>query len=242
MIISCASLCAHDIIPPVSFGQMRAFDASPVCPSAPQLPGIAQDFLFFRRIFHHADGARLFIALPGLPLQRYHPFPAVVIVKQGSVKACGVKIHRLAPGSLDVFGSDEVIIHIKVSGIHGIHHAVHHIKQVLLLTIGQTGRPDSFRGGKPSQIRRVLSLQYMGQKLPIFQIPGMVHRNSRKPFKGGYRNIIIFSLSADAGVRVKSRQYGVLNHVSLPPLISSHPSQTGKSCCLFHKPCRPADP
>jgi hypothetical protein len=58
----------------------------------------------------------------------------------------------------------------------------------------------------------------MSIQLPVFHIPGMKDRYSRKPLKTGNSNIVIVSLSADAGICVKAGKNRVFqNHILNPP-------------------------
>ena len=136
VIIPGTSLRAHQIIPSVLLCEMRSLDAATVRASPPDALRVPDDLLLFWRILHHADRARLLIARTRLPVQGNNIFPSVVIMQDRSVKARRVQIHRLAPRSADILRRDQKIINVKVARIHGIHYAVHHIKQILRLAIG----------------------------------------------------------------------------------------------------------
>ena len=128
VVVARAALRAHDVIVFPPLRQMGRLDAAPIRAPAPDPFHMAHDLLFFGVVFHHADLARLLIAFPGLPLQRYHIFSPIVIVEQGRIEACGIQIHRSAPRSPDILRRDQKIVHVEIPGVHGIHHAVYHIK------------------------------------------------------------------------------------------------------------------
>ena len=123
-----------------------------------------------------------------------------------------MQIDRFAPRSADVFCRNHIIVHIKVSCVHGIHHSIYDIEQILLLAISQARCPDSLCWRKLFQIDFFVICQYMCVQFPVLHILGMVNRDSRHPFKCWYCYIIIVPFSANARVRVKSFENRVMNH------------------------------
>ena len=171
MIISGSALSTHDIIPSVMFGKMRRLDTPPVRTASPDALRISNDLLFFRRVLHKADHARLLVSVSCLPFKGYEPFAPGVIMEHRSIESRRVEIHRFTPWTFDIFRSDHIVINIKISCIHGIHDPVHKIKQTVRLTVGQTGRPNSFGRRKSFQIHLFIVRQDMREQLPVFQVP-----------------------------------------------------------------------
>ena len=128
VVIARAALGAHDVVILASLGQVRGFDTAAICSAAPHPFGVTHNLLLYGIVLHHANGAGLLIAQAGLPLQRNNIFLSVVVMEDGSVKAGGVQIHRLTPRASDILGCDEKVVHIKVAGIHGVHHTIDHIE------------------------------------------------------------------------------------------------------------------
>ena len=153
---------------------MGRLDAAPVRPALPDTLRITDDLLFFRVVFRQTDHAGLLIPGSCLPVQRHHIFPPVPVVKQRSVKPCGMQIDRLAPGPPQIFCRDQVVIHVKIPCIHGIHHTIHHIKQIFLFTVGQAGCPDSLCRREPPKVNAVPLRKHMAVKFPVLQISRMV--------------------------------------------------------------------
>ena len=204
MIISGPALGTHNIIISVSFGQMRCLNAATIRSTLPDPFRISDDLLFLRIILGNCDHARLLITFSCLPVQRYNVFTSVIIMKDRSVKTGGMQVYRLTPWSLDILCRDQKIVHIKITGIHRIHYTIDHIKHILCLAVGQTWCPDPFRRRKLFEIRIAVICQHMGIKLPVFHIARMIDRNSRKPLKGRYGNVVIIPFPADTRIRIKT--------------------------------------
>ncbi len=204
MVISCTTLGTHDIIIAISLRQMGCLDTATIGSAFPDAFGIADNFFLRRIIFHHADGTGLFVSLTSLPFQRNNILSAIVIVENRGVKTGRVQIHRFAPRTTDILCCNEKIVHIKIPCIHGIHHAIDHIKQIFFFTVGQTGCPDAFCRGQLFQIYLCIICQHMGIQLPVFHVLGVINGNTGKPFKGRDCQIVIIALAANARVGVET--------------------------------------
>ncbi|GFI69717.1 hypothetical protein IMSAG249_01542 [Lachnospiraceae bacterium] len=170
VVVARSTFCTHNIIKLSSFGQMGGLNAPPVRTALPHPFRITYDLLFLCGILHHTDCPRLFIPFPGLPFQRDHVLFPVIIMKNGCIKPGRMKIHGTAPGAFDVLCRNQVIIHIKIPCVHGIHDPVYHIKQIFLPAVCQTRRPDSLCTWKLFQIHFLIVGQHMGIQFPVFQI------------------------------------------------------------------------
>ena len=220
MIITGAALCAHNIVIIPTLCQMRRFYTSSVRASSPESFWHTHNSFFLRIILYDIDRPGFFISCPCFPVKGHDIFFSVIVMEHRGVKPGGMKINRLTPGTFGVLCGNKIIIHIKISCIHGIHNTVYHIKKLICLTVGQARRPDTLCAWKLSEIRLPVILKRMGIKFPAFHISGMVNGNSRKPFKRRYCNIKIISFSADARICMKSRKNRILNHF-LPPVYLS---------------------
>ena len=212
VVITGSALGAHDIVVTVPLGQMRCLDAASVRTAFPDAFRIADDLFLLRVIFHHADRTGLFIAGTGFPVQGNDVLSAVIIVENGGIKTGGMQIYRLAPRTFDVLGSDKEVVHVKVSGIHGVHHAIDYIELVFLFAVGQTRRPDAFGRGQLFQVNLFVIGQHVGVQFPVLHILGMVDGNAGKPFKSGNCHVIIIALAADARIRIKTRENRIFKH------------------------------
>ena len=212
VVITGAALCAHDVIILAAFRQMRSFDTSTVGAAAPEAFRHSNDFFRFRIILDNADRAWFFVLGSRLPLQCYNVFLSIIIMKHGCVEAGGVQVNRLAPRTFWIFCGDDVIIYIEVSCIHGIHDAVHHIEEILRLTVGQARSPDSFCTRQFFQVRIVCVLQGVGIQFPVFHIFRMVDRDTWEPFERRNSEIKVVPFPADTRICVKAGKNRVLNH------------------------------
>ena len=149
-----------------------------------------------------------------------------------------MKVNRLAPRSADIFCTDQEIIHIKISGVHGIHHSIDNVEHILFLAVGQAGRPDSFCTWKFLEIYFFIVCNYVCVQLPVFQVSGMVDRDSRKPLKCGNCHIVIVAFSADTRVRIKTRKYWIYDHFN----ILLYQPETSQSHNIFPDPSCPSRP
>ena len=131
VIISGSALGTHNIIISVSFGQMWCFNTAPIRSSLPDPFWISNDLLFLRIILRNSDHSWLLIAFSRLPIQRYNIFSTIIIVKNRGIEARRMQVYRLTPWSLNILCGDQKIIHIKITGIHGIHHTIDYIKHIL---------------------------------------------------------------------------------------------------------------
>ena len=191
---------------------MRSFNTAPVRSTLPDPFGISNDLLFLRVILGNSDHSRLLIALPCLPVQRYNVFTSIVVMKNRSIKTRRMQIYRFTPRSRNIPGSDQKIVHIKITGIHRIHYTIDHIKHILCLAVSKTWCPDPFRRRKLFEVRIAVIRQHMGIKLPVFHIAGMIDRNPRKPLKSRYGNIIIIPFPADTRIRIKTFYNWIFKH------------------------------
>ena len=146
-----------------------------------------------------------------------------------------MKVNRLTPRSADIFCTDQEIVHVKISCIHGIHHSIDNIKHVLFLAVGETGRPDSLCTGKFPEIYFFIVCEYVSVQFPVFQISGMVDRDSREPLKSRNCHIVIVAFSADAGVRIKIRKYRIYDHF----IFLLYQPETSQSHNIFPDPSCP---
>ena len=218
VVVAGAAFGAHEIIVLPVPGQVRGLKAPAIRPAAPDAPRKSHDGLCLRIILHDADRAGLFIVRPRLPVERYQIFAPVGVVKQGRVKPRGVQVNRLAPRTFDVLCRDEIVIDVKISGVHRVHDAVDHVEEVFLLRVGEARRPDSLGGGESCEVTGLLVREDMGIELPVLHVPGVIHRDSRKPLEAGHRDIVVIALAADAGVGVKTGQDRVFDlHAGIPP-------------------------
>ena len=128
VIITRSSFRTHNVIIFSPSGQMGCLNTAPIRSSSPHPLRIADNSLLFGFILYHTDSTRLFIAFPRFPFQRYNVFLSIVIMKNRCIKTGRMKIDRLTPRPADIPGCNQVIIHIKIPRIHGIHHPVNHIK------------------------------------------------------------------------------------------------------------------
>ena len=215
VVVARPALRAHEIVIVPVPGQVGRLDAAAVRGAAPDPPGQADDLAHRRVIFHHADGAGLFVAVPGLPLEGDDVLSPVGVMQHGRVESGRMQVDRLAPGPPDVLRGDHVIIDVKIAGIHGVHDAVDHIEEVLRLAVGQAGGPDAFGGGKSLQVRILRICEGVGAELPVFHIAGMVDGDAGEPLEGGHGNIEIIAFAADAGIGVEARQDGISDHDTL---------------------------
>ena len=124
-----------------------------------------------------------------------------------------MKVNRLTPRSADILCADQEIVHVKISCIHGIHHSIDNIKHVLFLAVGETGRPDSLCAWKFLEIYFFIVCEYVSVQFPVFQISGMVDRDSREPLKSRNCHIVIVAFPADARIRIETRKYWIYNHI-----------------------------
>jgi len=90
VIVSGSAFRTHNIIITISLCKMRCFDTSSICTAAPDSFRISDYCLFFRRILNQTDHTRFFISFSCLPLQRNNPFSSVIVVKNRSIKSCGM--------------------------------------------------------------------------------------------------------------------------------------------------------
>lgn len=215
VVVAGASLRAHEIVPAVAPGQVRGFDAAPVGAAPPDGFGVSHNRLFFRRILHQADHAGLFVVDPGFPLEGYQILAPVLVVQHRGVKPGGVQIHRLRPGTPQIGGGDQEIVHVKIAGVHRVHDPVNQVEPVLGFAVGQAGSPDPLGAGQLFQIHLFVVGEDVGVEFPVFQIPGMVHGYAGEPLKGGHGQIVVIALAAEAGIRVEAGQNRILNHNSL---------------------------
>ena len=218
MVVARAALGAHKIVVLSVPGQVRGLKAAAVRPAAPDALRESDDGLCLRIVLHDADRAGLFIVRPRLPVERYQIFAPVGVMKQRSVKTRGVQVNRFAPRTFDVLCRDQIVIDIKISGVHRVHDAVDHVEEVFLLRVGEARRPDSLGGGESCEVAGLLVRENMGIELPVLHVPGMIHRDPRKPLEAGHRDIVVISLAADAWISVKTGQDRVFDlHAGIPP-------------------------
>ena len=146
-----------------------------------------------------------------------------------------MKVNRLTPRSADILCADQEIVHIKVPGVHGIHHSINNVEHILFLAVSQAWRPDSFCTWKFFKVYFFIICNYVCVQLPVFQISGMVDRDSRKPLKSRNCHIVIVAFSADAGVRIKTRKYWIYDHF----IFLLYQPETSQSHNIFPDPSCP---
>ena len=216
VIITGSPFRAHKVIITVPAVKMRAFQTAASGCTIPDSFRHSCNCFFLRGIFGKADCPRFPVTVPRFPFQRNNPFPPVLPVIQRRVKAGRMQIYRCTPWPPDVRRADQIIVNVKVTGIHGSHHAIDDIEQIFLPAVRQTGCPDSLGRGKPRQFHSAFLCQNMGIQLPVLHIAGMINGNPRKPFKGGECKIKISVFSAQAGVAVKTGKNRIVNHDKAP--------------------------
>ena len=132
-------------------------------------------------------------------------------MEQGSVEAARMQIDGLAPRTGDLLGGDEEVVDVHPLGNHA---SVNDVKQTLLLVVAQIRRPDALAGGQHREAELRLVRENVGDELPVLEIPRMVDRNTRKPFKGGCCDIVILPPAADAGIGMKAGKNRIADHES----------------------------
>ena len=81
MVVAGAAFGAHDVVPAITLGQMRRFDAATVCCASPDTLRIADHVLGFRIVFHAADHAGLLIAFTGFPFKADDVLSAIIVMR-----------------------------------------------------------------------------------------------------------------------------------------------------------------
>ena len=87
MVVAGAAFGAHDVVPAITLGQMRRFDAATVCCASPDTLRIADHVLGFRIVFHAADHAGLLIAFTGFPSKADDVLSAIIVMQDGCVES-----------------------------------------------------------------------------------------------------------------------------------------------------------
>ena len=213
VVVARPALGAHEVIVTVLLIEVRRLDAAAVRPAGIDALRIADDLPLLRIIFRDADRAGLLVADAGLPFQRDDVFSSVVIVEQGGVEPRRVQIHRLRPGTPDVFCGDQVIFNVKIARVHRAHHAVDDVKEIFLLAVCETRRPDALARLDQFEVRGGVAVKHVGVQFPVHKIARVVDRQARQPLECGHDNIAVIAFAADAGIRVEARQDRIVYHI-----------------------------
>ena len=102
-------------------------------------------------------------------------------MEQGRVEPGTVEKYRIAPWALNVFSCNQEIMGILKTGTVGVDNRIDKIKTSIV--IGQVWRPDSAGRIDSPQIKLLVVIQRSRCKLPVPQVTGTVHSDSRKPLK-----------------------------------------------------------
>ena len=144
VIISSSAFSTHYIVVIPTLSQMRCLNTTTICTASPESFWHSHYFFLCRIIFYNTDWARFLVFCSCLPFKSYNIFFAVIIMEHRSVKTGRMKINRFTPGAAQIFCCDQIVIYIKISGIHRIHNTIYYIKQIICFTVGQARCPDSF--------------------------------------------------------------------------------------------------
>ena len=212
VVVAGAAFGAHEVVPAVAFGQVRGLDAASVGGAAPDALWIAEHVLGFRIVFHAADHARLLVAFARLPFEADDVLPAVVVMQDGRVEAGGGEVDRFAPRPFDALRLDEVVVHVEIAGVHGVHHAVDHVEHVLGFVVGEAWRPDALGARQLGEVRIGVVGEYVGEQLPMLHVLGMVDRDAREPFEGGYGHVVVVAFAADGRIGVEAFEDRIMQH------------------------------
>ena len=200
---------------------MRSLNAATISSATPYTLRIANHMLGFRIIFHTADHTRLLIAFTGLPFQADDVLLAIVIMQNGRVETGRCQIYRLTPRTFNALRLNQIIIHVEIACIHGIHNAVNHVEHVLFLTIREAWSPNALSAWQLGEVRIRIISKHVGEQLPMLHILRMVNRNARKPFEGGDGHVVVVAFAADGRIGIEAFEDRIMQHCrSLMFLIS----------------------
>ena len=147
-----ASLGRHQVVPVVVPVEVRGLQA-PTVRAAPVDPARLPDQGTPRRVvLVQDDGARVLVAVAGVPLQRDQPVPAVGVVEERRVEADAVQVRRRAPGPLDARRGHQVVVDVEVACGRAAHHRVGQVERAGGSVDAQVGRPDALVARQATQV------------------------------------------------------------------------------------------
>ena len=162
VIIASSAFSTHYIVVIPTLRQMRCLNTTTVCTTSPESFWHSHYFFLCRIIFYNTDSVSRILFLS--PIQEHNIFLPSSSWKHRSIKTGRMKINRFT--SAQIFCRDQIVIYIKISGIHRIHNTIYYIKQIICFTIGQARCPDSFCMAVFQRIFRIV--KGMGNTAPSF--------------------------------------------------------------------------
>ena len=127
---------------------------------------------FLRIVLLNADPCKR-IAAKGSPMIPFHvqdPFPSIPVMENGRVKAAGIQVDRIRPGTFDLFRRDQIIVGIHRREFPGaVNHGIDQIKKLPVIT--QTGSPDTVTCPASPQVCLFLVVDWGAYVFPLSQIP-----------------------------------------------------------------------
>ena len=166
-----SALGTHQIIIAVMTVEMRSFRTADGR-TGKDLFCFTGQLLFLRIVFLKKDpGERISSGkdLPVIPFHVEQPFSAIYIMKKRRIKAAGIQINRIGPGTSDLFCPDQVIRRIHNRKLPGIMD--HRIDQIEIFPImAQAGRPDAIRSLYTPKVHFGVSIQRGSQIIPVCQV------------------------------------------------------------------------
>jgi hypothetical protein len=127
--------------------------------------------------------------------------------KQGRIDAALIHVNRIRPGAPDISGMNNEIPQ-PPAVLPGIGIGGGHVKNPVVETNG--GRVDPPGGAAVLQGKLLRTVEAVTQKFPVNQIPAVINRYSGKELKTRANQVIILPPAADARIRIKTGDYGVL--------------------------------
>ena len=166
-----SALGTHQIIIAVMTVEMRSFRTADGR-TGKDLFCLTGQLLFLRIVFLKKDpGERISSGkdLPVIPFHVEQPFSAICIMKKRRIKAAGIQINRIGPGTGDLFCPNQVIRRIHNRKLPGIMD--HRIDQIEIFPImAQAGRPDAIRSLYTPKVHFGVSIQRGSQIIPVCQV------------------------------------------------------------------------
>ena len=199
VVVACAALGSHQIVPAVVEIQVRRFRQADIG-AEEDIFRLADEFLFLRGIFLKQDAGKRVASVLRAPAHIDEPFAAVAVVEQGRIEAAAVELDRLAPRAAHVRRSDEVVDH--VLGDEAVLH-VRIDQPEHPVGVGEARRPHAGGIGSAPHIELAFPRQRMGNELPVGEILRVVDLHAREPLECGGSDVVVVTHAADRRIGIE---------------------------------------